>query len=99
MNRDTALSILRSLRSRLEARGIAHAALFGSVARGEAGACSDVDVFVTPQSGRRLDLIDLGGVQTLLDESFSGFSVDVVVAPVKHAALQRHIAQERIDAF
>jgi hypothetical protein len=48
MDRERALNILRALRTPLAARGIAHAAIFGSVARGEAGARSDVDVFVTP---------------------------------------------------
>ncbi len=78
MNRERALDILRQLRRPLEARGIAHAAIFGSVARDEAGARSDIDVVVTPHHGRRLDLIDLGGVQSLLDESFGGIDVDVV---------------------
>jgi predicted nucleotidyltransferase len=41
------------------------------MARDEAAETSDVDVVVTPAAGRQLDLIDLGGVQTLLDEAFA----------------------------
>jgi len=99
MNRDQALAILRRLRLALEARGIAHAALFGSVARDEAGAASDIDVVLTPSPERRLDLIDLGGVQTLLDESFAGFEVDVVVEPVRQPDLRRAIDRDVAHAF
>ena len=98
MKRDQALTILRQLRAPLEARGIAHAAIFGSVARGDETEMSDVDVIVTPAIGARLDLIDLGGVQTLLDEQF-GTDVDVVVEPVKKPELRRTIQRDRADAF
>ncbi len=98
MNRDYALAILRRLRAPLNARGIAHAALFGSMARGQEGAQSDIDIVVTPVAGRQLDLFDLGGVQTLLDESF-GCDVDVIVEPVRRPELRRAIAQDRADAF
>lgn len=98
MNRDEALTILRRLRAPLEARGIAHAAIFGSVARGDETDRSDVDVVVTPANGARLDLIDLGGVQTLLDEQF-GTDVDVVVEPVRKAELRITISKDRVDAF
>jgi predicted nucleotidyltransferase len=98
MNRDHALAVLRRLRASLEARGIAHAALFGSVARGQGVARSDVDVVIIPVAGRRLDLFDLGGVQTLLDEGF-GRDVDVIVEPVRKPELRRAIARDRADAF
>ena len=98
MTRERALATLRRLRQPLQARGIAHAALIGSVARDQSRDDSDVDVVVTPAAGRRLDLIDLGGVQTLLDEGF-GRDVDVIVEPVKKPALRLAIAQDRLDAF
>jgi predicted nucleotidyltransferase len=97
MNRDLALEILRRVRSALEARGIRHAGVFGSVARNEAAPTSDVDVVVTP--GRRMDVIDLGGVQTLLERAFDGFAVDVVVAPVRKPDLAKAIERDKADAF
>ncbi len=99
MNLDRAILVLRELRRRLEARGIAHAAIFGSVGRNDARAASDIDIVVTPVEGRRLDLIDFGGVQTLLDEGFSGLSVDVVVEPVKQPTLRAAIQRDRVDVF
>lgn len=99
MDRDRAIGILRDLRRSLEARGIAHASIFGSVARGEAKTTSDIDIAVKPMPGRRLDLIDLGGVQTVLDEGFEGIDVDVVVEPMSRPSLQQAIHQDRVNAF
>ena len=98
MTRDQALTILRRLRVPHEARGIVHAAIFGSVVRGEETERSDVDVVVSPANGVKLDLIYLGGVQTLLDEQF-GLDVDVVVESVKKPELLRAIQRDRADAF
>lgn len=99
MNRARAIKILKGLRPRLEARGIAHAGVFGSVARDAAGGGSDVDVVVTPAKDRRLDLVDLGGVQTLLEEGFAGAQVDVVVEPIRRPHLEAAVARDRVDAF
>lgn len=98
MNRDFALSRLRQLQTALEARGVAHASLFGSVARDEGHAQSDVDIVITPAAGMRLDLIDLGGIQTVLNEGF-GIDVDLVVEPVKKSELRTAILRDRVDAF
>ncbi|MGD0190762.1 MAG: nucleotidyltransferase domain-containing protein [Rhizomicrobium sp.] len=98
MTRDDALATLRRLRPSLQVRGVAHAALFGSVARGQATRGSDVDIVVTPSDGARLDLIDLGGIQTVLDEAF-GTDVDVIVEPVRKRELRRAIERDRANAF
>ncbi|HWA23517.1 MAG TPA: nucleotidyltransferase domain-containing protein [Caulobacterales bacterium] len=99
MTREHALNVLRQLRQQLEARGIAHAGLFGSVARDTAVGPSDIDVFVTPAEGRRLDLIDLGGVQSTLEAAFAGIDVDVVVAPATNPDIATAIQRDRADAF
>ena len=99
MNSARAIEVLNRLRPRLEARGIVHAGVFGSVGRDRAGASSDVDVVVTPAEGRRLDLIDLGGVQTLLEEGFGTRAVDLVVEPVRKLSLRAAIGRDRVDAF
>jgi predicted nucleotidyltransferase len=99
MNREHAIKVLRSLRAGLNARGIDHAGIFGSVGRDQAGESSDVDVVVTPSKGRRFDLFDLGGVQTVLDEGFGGVAVDVVIEPVGRSDLKEAIRRDRFDAF
>lgn len=99
MNRSVAIEVLKKLRSRLEARGVAHAGLFGSVARDAASERSDIDVVVTPRPDHRLDLVDLGGIQTLLEEGFAGAQVDVVVEPIVRSGLKRAVERDRVDAF
>jgi predicted nucleotidyltransferase len=46
MDKLAALDILRANESELRRRGVLHAALFGSVARGEAQADGDLDVMI-----------------------------------------------------
>ncbi|MBY0422982.1 MAG: nucleotidyltransferase domain-containing protein [Parvularculaceae bacterium] len=99
MQRDDVLRKLKSLKPVLEARGVAHAGVFGSVARGEARRSSDIDVVVTPKPGARLGLFDLGAIQTAIEEAFEGKRVDVVVEPVSGAALREAIRRDRADAF
>jgi predicted nucleotidyltransferase len=99
MNRARAIDVLRTLRPRLEARGIARAGIFGSVGRDAASANSDIDVVVTPADDRRLDLVDLGGVQTVLEEGFAGMDVDIVVEPIRRAELKAAVERDRFDAF
>jgi uncharacterized protein len=99
MNRELALSILRNLQPSLEGRGVAHAGVFGSVARGDARSTSDVDVVVTPGHGRKFDLFELGGIQELLERSFDGMRVDLVAEPVSSTALQNAVLRDRVNAF
>lgn len=99
MNRNAALSILGRIRPQLEARGIAHAALFGSVARESATATSDIDVMLTPATGATLGLFDLGAIQSILEEAFAGLRVDIVLAPVKKPALRQSIERDAAHVF
>jgi uncharacterized protein len=99
MNRARAIEVLRLLRPQLEARGIARAGIFGSVGRDAADTRSDIDVVVTPAEDRRLDLFDLGGIQTLLEEGFAGMEVDIVVEPIRQPGLRAAVERDRVDAF
>lgn len=99
MNRELALSILRNLRPYLERRGVAHAGVFGSVARGDARPTSDVDVVITPTQGRMFNLFELGGIQELLETGFKGMRVDVVAEPMASPGLRNAVLRDRINAF
>ena len=46
LSREQVLAMLRSHEQELRRRGVRHAALFGSVARGEATSESDIDVMI-----------------------------------------------------
>ena len=69
------LAELRRLQSELAQRHVARIGVFGSMARGEATAQSDIDVLV--EMTDEGDLFDLVSVKTLLERTFEQ-SVDVV---------------------
>jgi uncharacterized protein len=52
MKRDEIVAILLSQRAELEKLGVAHLSIFGSVARDEADAESDLDLLISPIEGR-----------------------------------------------
>jgi predicted nucleotidyltransferase len=52
------LQILRTHESELRLRGVSYAAVFGSVARGEAGAASDIDVMVELDEHRAMGVFE-----------------------------------------
>ena len=90
MKRSDIIYRLHQHRSRLEALGVVHAYLFGSVARDAAGPESDVDVMVDLDegpSGRKplFSAFDVGGIQYELTQ-IMGRRVDLVV---RRDALQR----------
>src|SRR5512143_975422 len=78
MTRDEAIQILRKHAGEIRARGVTHLALFGSIARGDAGPESDIDVVVDIEPGRKFSLIDQAGLRLLLCDLF-GRETDVVV--------------------
>lgn len=96
-------SVLRALRDRraaLEKLGVARASVFGSVARGEDTASSDVDVLidVTPA---RFSLLDLSRVAVLLQDAL-GRSVDVEARSSlrkQHSSLLEAIERDEVNAF
>ncbi|MGZ8390407.1 MAG: nucleotidyltransferase family protein, partial [Rhodoplanes sp.] len=77
MTRQNAIEILQQNQDALRARGIRHAALFGSVARGEARSTSDVDVLIELDPALKLDVFAYAGLKRFVAELFDG-PVDVV---------------------
>jgi uncharacterized protein len=90
MRRDEALRLLIEHRAELEGMGVKSLALFGSVARDEAGPESDVDVIIDVR--RPFSLFDLARVHLRLEEIF-GCKVDVItessLLPRDHAVIDK----------
>jgi len=83
MDRSDVIDRLHRHRPRLEALGVVHAYLFGSVARGAAGPQSDVDVMVDLDEGPNgrkalFSAFDVGAIQFALTDVL-GRRVDLVV--------------------
>jgi len=97
MKRSEVLSQLKRHRKEFEALGVEHLRLFGSVARDEAAPGSDIDVLATfkPKARPGLKVVRL---RRRLEEVL-GHPVDLVRAPVRHAALERAILEDGVTAF
>ena len=98
MNRQDAIEILRQNQDALRARGIRHAALFGSVARGGAHGTSDVDVLIELDPAMKLDMFVYAGLKRFVAELFEG-PVDVVNKEALKTYLRRSVAADAIYAF
>jgi predicted nucleotidyltransferase len=77
VNKHDAIEILRRHQNDLQARGIVHAALFGSVARGEAGPQSDIDIMIELADDVSLDIFAYVELKNFIAGLFPG-PVDVV---------------------
>ncbi len=77
MQRDQALDILRRYRADLQKRGVRHAALFGSTARGDRHAGSDIDIVIELDADTGLGVYDYVDLKAFIAGLFEG-SVDVV---------------------
>jgi predicted nucleotidyltransferase len=89
--------IRRIVRAVCESRGVARADLFGSMARGEGGTGSDVDLLVEFLPGSNAGLFEMGALKEDLEEKL-GCRVDLVSRralersrnPFRRAAILAH---------
>lgn len=83
--RDEIVAILRQF-------GILHAALFGSFARGDAYATSDVDVLIEPPPGTTL--LDLARLENRLTDALAR-PVQIVTVDDLHPGMRERIQREQ----
>jgi predicted nucleotidyltransferase len=98
MDRAAAIDILRSHEGKLRKRGVRHAALFGSVARGDATATSDVDVVIVLDRETVRDVYDYVGVVHFIEDMFP-VTVDVANRETFKERVRRNAERDAIDAF
>jgi len=77
MNSREALETLRRSEPDLRARGVRRVAVFGSVARGDNDAGSDIDIMVEIDPDAHLTVFDYAGLKAYIASLFDG-PVDVV---------------------
>lgn len=93
------IAAIRSIRDALGHEGVEHLDIFGSVARGDAGPESDVDVIVTPRADARFSLFNLSAVGSALEDTLAR-NVDIVTPyTVKNSKRLRGALENSVRAF
>lgn len=77
MDRQEILARLRENETALRARGVSHAALFGSRARGDNRPDSDIDIMIEVDPAARIGVYEYVALKNYIAELFDG-PVDVV---------------------
>ena len=97
------LQILRAHEPELRRRGVTHAAVFGSVARGEAASTSDVDILIDLDPDKPIGLFDYAAIKlyiaALFDVDTLDGPIDVVNRENLKPRLRSNILRDAIHAF
>ncbi len=78
--------------------GVLHAGIFGSLARGEAGGKSDIDVFVVLDESRHLSVFDFVGIRHFLQDVLHP-RVDLVERDAVKPRIREQVFADAVDAF
>ena len=98
MNRQDILARLRENESALRARGVTHAALFGSHARGDDHPGSDIDIMIEIAPDASIDLFEYVAITQYLEDLFPG-RVDVANRKRLKEPVRPSAEREAIYAF
>lgn len=98
MNRDAAIAILRANEPSLRRLGVRRAALFGSAARGEAVAGSDLDIMVEIDPAAHVDLYSYVGITHYIAGLFPA-PVDVAERGMLLEPVRRTADKDAVYAF
>jgi len=92
-----ALEVLHTHQRDLRELGVQHAAIFGSVARGDAGGESDVDVLVELDPRKPMGVFEYARLKIHIGELISG--AEVVNRKMLKPMLRDSILRESVNAF
>src|SRR5271167_880952 len=98
MNREQVIAALRRHEAELRRRGVSHAALFGSVARGEATPKSDIDILIELDPQAPVGLFEYVGITQYLADLFPT-RVDVLNRSGLKPLVRPRIERDAIYAF
>ena len=95
---DAVLDTLRAHQDELRRRGVVHAAVFGSVARGEATGASDIDVLVELDEAHPISIFEYARLKLTVSDLLGGAG-DVVNRRTLKPMLRENILRDAVHAF
>jgi predicted nucleotidyltransferase len=98
MDKGHVIATLRRHEPELKAAGIVHLRLFGSVARGEASARSDIDLIADFDRSKRLTLFGMARLENRLSDLL-GVKVDLSPAESMKERVRARALREAVHAF
>ena len=98
MDKSTVIARLRDHEPDLKAAGVTRLALFGSVARGDASANSDVDLMADFDPAREFSLLDRVRLENRLADIL-GVPVDLTPAQSVKDGIRERVDREAVLAF
>lgn len=98
MERAAIIDTLRTHETELRALGVRRLSLFGSLARGDAQAGSDVDLAITLEDGHRLGLFGFAALRERLERLVDA-RVDLLSEPIAKPRLRASVERDRVHVF
>ena len=98
MDRDQTIAKIRQHADEFRKRGVTGMYLFGSLARGEAGAGSDVDIFFDYEQDGHFSLFDIMDVHEHVEKILSA-KADVVPRKSLHRRIRDKVVTQAIQIF
>ena len=97
MRLDDVKNALASHKAELKEKGVKSLAIFGSVARGDAGPESDVDLLI--EFDRSIGLFHFSRVKDFLGDLLEGAQVDLVMREAVYEELKEDIFEEAVNVL
>jgi predicted nucleotidyltransferase len=98
MNRNDAISVLKTYADAIKAHGATSLFLFGSSAQDNARPDSDLDLFVDYDPRKNFSLVDLVDIKLYLEDRL-GVPVDITTRDSLHPMLRRNIENSAVRVF
>jgi uncharacterized protein len=98
MQLDNIISALVAIKPVLQLEGVTHLEVFGSQARGEAGPKSDLDVLIDVDPSHQFSILDLVGVEHLIEDA-TGIPANAFMQRSLDRAFLESIFNDKIKVF